>query len=128
MEKDKAWIKTLVGYSAYFVAPLTSCLCQLYEEKYMKKYNLPPLLVVGISGVYSCAAMSAALWPLYLVRVGGGLGNGPEGRLEDVGEAVTSLVNGNSWLVSFTLLTMVMEVGYDVAATTVKKRLSSTTR
>ena len=94
----------------------------------MKKYNLPPLLVVGLRGLYSFITMSAALWPLYLVRVGGGLGNGPEGRLEDVGEAVTSLVNGHSWLVSFTLLTVVTEVGYDVAATTVKKRLSSTTR
>ena len=94
----------------------------------MKKYNLPPLLVVGISGVYSSIAMSAALWPLYLVRVGGGLGNGPEGRLEDVGEAVTSLVNGNSWLVSFALLTVVAGLARDVAGTTVKKRLSSTTR
>ena len=78
--------------------------CQnVYEEKYIDKYDLHPLMVVGyegrvqnlniwifytdlfISGVFGVLFLSVALWPMYFITVPkngilGGISLGPNGR------------------------------------------------
>ena len=75
--------------------------CQnVYEEKYIDKYDLHPLMVVGYSpgfknfnilhwlmvlGVFGVLFLSVVLWPMYFITVPkngilGGISLGPNGR------------------------------------------------
>ena len=58
----------------------------VYEQKYMMKYDLHPLKVVGYEGIFGVLTLSVLLWPMYFVKFGSneglldGIALGPEYR------------------------------------------------
>ena len=59
----------------------------MYEQKYMNKYNLHPLKVVGLEGINGVVTLCVLLWPMYFITfdktgIMKGIALGPEGRSE----------------------------------------------
>ena len=59
----------------------------MYEQKYMNKYNLHPLKVVGLEGISGVLTLCVLLWPMYFITfdktgIMKGIALGPEGRSE----------------------------------------------
>ena len=56
----------------------------VYEEKYISKYNLDPLLVVGTEGVFGLLVISSLQIPMYYIHTQTfQLGYNPTGRMVD---------------------------------------------
>ena len=57
----------------------------MYEQKYMNKYDLHPLKVVGYEGMCGVLTLAVLLWPVYFITfektgIMAGVALGPEGR------------------------------------------------
>lgn len=57
----------------------------MYEQKYMNKYDLHPLKVVGFEGISGVLTLAVLLWPAYFITfdksgILEGVALGPEGR------------------------------------------------
>jgi len=108
--------------------------CQfVYEEKFITKYNLPPLKAVGIEGINGFLTLAVLLWPVYFIKMPaslGGAGLGPEGRFEDTIDAFVQIFDGHNggWLLAWTLGNMCSIAVFNFAGITVTKELSATTR
>jgi len=102
----------------------------VYEEKYLVKYNLPPLKVVGWEGIFGFITMGLLLWPLYFIKVGPPIGTGPDGRFEDAIDGFTQIFGGQPdvWLLMWTLGNMCSIACFNFAGVSVTAELSSTTR
>lgn len=109
--------------------------CQfVYEEKFVTQYDLHPLKVVGIEGMYGVLFLAVALWPAYFITIPksgilGGIALGPEGRFEDAIDAFTMIFDGGqSWLLGWTIGNMFSISVFNYAGITVTKELTATTR
>merc|ERR1719244_1230388 len=109
--------------------------CQfVYEEKFVTQYDLHPLKVVGIEGIYGVLFLAVALWPAYFIKIPksgilGGIALGPEGRFEDAIDAFTMIFDGGqSWLLGWTIGNMFSISVFNYAGISVTKELSATTR
>lgn len=75
--------------------------CQLtYEEKYVKKYNIKPLNVLGLEGTFSLIMLSLMLVGFYYLRVPFEMGQ-LDGQLEDAIDGFIQLSNNPVLLVCF---------------------------
>lgn len=126
---DEALLKP-IGYALIVVGEFFHGLQFVYEEKFLVKYNLPPLKVVGWEGVFGFITMGLLLWPLYFIRVGAPIGSGPDGRFEDAIDGFTQIFGGQPdvWLVMWTLGNMCSIACFNFAGVSVTAELSSTTR
>jgi len=105
----------------------------VYEEKYITKYKLAPLKVVGIEGVCGVLTLAVLLWPAYYIPIPdsmGGAALGPHGRLEDAIDGFVQIFDGDNggWLICWTLGNMCSIAVFNFAGITVTKELSATTR
>jgi len=105
--------------------------CQfVYEEKFITKYDLPPLKAVGIEGINGFLTCAILMLPAYYIKMPDSLGGaalGPEGRLEDILDAFAQMGN-SGWLLLWTLGNMCSIAVFNFAGITVTKELSATTR
>ena len=46
----------------------------VYEEKFITKYNIPPLKVVGWEGIFGFCTLVVLLIPMYFIKVPPGWG------------------------------------------------------
>ena len=75
--------------------------CQLtYEEKYVKKYNIKPLNVLGLEGTFSLIILSLMLVGFYYLKVPFEMGQ-PDGQMEDAIDGFIQIGNNPILLVSF---------------------------
>ena len=75
--------------------------CQLtYEEKYVKKYNINPLNVVGLKGTFSLIILSFMLVGFYYLKVPFEMGQ-LDGQMEDAIDGFIQLGNNPILLVSY---------------------------
>jgi len=105
----------------------------VYEEKFITKYKLAPLKVVGIEGVCGTLTLAVLLWPMYYIPVPQSLGGaslGPYGRLEDAIDGFMQIFDGadGGWLLCWTLGNMCSIAVFNFAGISVTKELSATTR
>jgi len=119
-----------IGYALIIVGEFFHGLQFVYEEKFLVKYNLPPLKVVGWEGTFGFITMGLLLWPLYFIRVGAPIGSGPDGRFEDAIDGFTQIFSGQPdvWLLMWTLGNMCSIACFNFAGVSVTAELSSTTR
>jgi len=108
--------------------------CQfVYEEKFVTKYNLPPMKVVGIEGICGVLTLGMLLWPMYFIKMPTSLPGaalGPEGRLEDAIDGFVQIFDGDNggWLLCWTIGNMCSIAVFNFAGITVTKELNATTR
>jgi len=110
--------------------------CQfVYEEKFITKYKLPPLKVVGIEGVCGFLTLAVLLWPVYFIIMPEslpGVALGPEGRFEDAIDAFVQIFGvddfNGGWLLAWTIGNMCSIAVFNFAGISVTKELSATTR
>lgn len=102
----------------------------VYEEKYLTKYKIPPLMCVGLEGINGVLTLLVLLWPAYFIVIGKPFGLGPENRLEDAIDAFIQIFDGHNggWLLAWTFGNMCSIAVFNFAGITVMRELSATTR
>ena len=60
---------TFIGYFCIILGQMSYASMNVYEEKTVKKYKIPPLKAVGFKGIFGVFSMGLLLWPLYFIRV-----------------------------------------------------------
>jgi len=132
-----------IGAAMVIVGEFFHGLQFVYEQKYMNKYDLHPLKVVGFEGISGVLTLCVLLWPMYFITfdktgIMEGVALGPEGRFEDAIDAFVMIFNGNqghsgplendNWLLGWTLGNMCSIAVFNWAGITVAKELNATTR
>jgi len=105
----------------------------VYEEKFITKYNLAPLKVVGIEGICGVLTLAVLLWPVYFISIPESLGGaslGPDGRFEDAIDGFVQIFDGDNgyWLLIWTIGNMCSIAIFNFAGISVTKELNATTR
>jgi len=102
----------------------------VYEEKFLTKYKLPPLMCVGYEGINGVLTLLVLLWPFYFIIIGKPFGLGPENRLEDAIDGFYQIFNAHNggWLLGWTFGNMCSIALFNFAGITVMRELSATTR
>jgi len=101
----------------------------VYEEKFIKKYNVPALKAVGWEGTFGFLTLSTLLIPFYFIPVGGFFGDqiNPRHVLEDAWDGLCQLSN-NPQLAGAFSLTVISIAFFNFAGISVTKEMSATTR
>lgn len=63
----------------------------VYEQKYVIQYNIPPLLAVGLEGLFGAIILSLLLIPFWYIHVPATFSGSPNGRLEDALDAFAQI-------------------------------------
>jgi len=104
----------------------------VYEEKYLTKYNIPPLKVVGLEGLNGALTLFVLLWPMYFIDMGDQFGMGPNNRFEDMIDGLKMIFDvgpdNGGWLLAWTFGNMCSIAIFNFAGISVTKELSATTR
>jgi len=123
---------TLIGIALVLVGEFFHGVQFVYEEKYLTKYRVPPLKVVGLEGINGALTLFVLLWPMYFIDVGDQFGLGPENRFEDMIDGLKMIFGGGSdnggWLLAWTCGNMISIALFNFAGITVMKELTATTR
>ncbi|XP_042860161.1 LOW QUALITY PROTEIN: solute carrier family 35 member F6-like [Penaeus japonicus] len=116
----------ITGDLLIVMAQIVTATQMVVEEKFLTKYRVPPLLVVGWEGLFGFLTLSILLVPMYYIP--GGMFSGNErGVMEDAIDAFVQLGNNGTLLLAF-LLNVFSIAFFNFAGVSVTKELSATTR
>jgi len=129
-EEMSAAVKLLVGIALVIVAEFFHGVQFVYESKYLTKYNLPPLKVVGLEGINGALTLCVLLWPAYFLQDIPYFGVGPNKSIEDMLDGLHQIFAGDNggWTICWTLGNMCSIAVFNYAGITVMKELTATTR
>src|SRR5688572_19189972 len=65
------------------LAEIVAASHSVLEQRYVRKYNIHPLLAVGLEGLFGIIMIGTMLYPLYRIQTNLALSEDPEGRLEN---------------------------------------------
>ncbi|CAF0855605.1 unnamed protein product [Adineta steineri] len=116
----------LLGIGLILLAMMFTSLQVVYEERYINKYNIPPLQAVGWEGIFGFFTLGFLLIPCYFIRMPGSF-TGPDRRLEDVPSAFCQMWN-NYIIIIATIGNGFLIAVFSFAGISITKELSSTTR
>ncbi|XP_063546727.1 solute carrier family 35 member F6 [Cydia strobilella] len=105
---------------------ITSCQ-MVYEEKYVRGLNIPPLQAVGWEGVFGFSTLSALLVVFYWTPAPPHFGHNARGTVEDAIDGLVQIGNNPVLLVAV-LGTIVSIAFFNFAGISVTKEMSATTR
>ncbi|XP_071454976.1 solute carrier family 35 member F6 [Hetaerina americana] len=117
----------ITGDELIILAQIITASQMVYEEKYVSKYNVPPLQAVGWEGVFGFLVLSLLQIPFYYIYVGEPFSGNPRGVLEDVIDGFVQLSN-NPLLVCAFVGTIISIAFFNFAGISVTKEISATTR
>ncbi|CAF1118234.1 unnamed protein product [Adineta steineri] len=119
-------MEKIAGDALILVAMLFTSFQVVYEERFVRKHNIPPLQVVGWEGTFGFCTLGLLLIPFYFIIVPTS-NSGPDHRLEDVPTAFCQM--GGNWVIILATLGNVFSIAFfNFAGISVTKELSSTTR
>jgi len=127
-EGDTFDTNAVIGDIIIVCAQLIAACQFVWEEKYIAKYNVHPLKVVGSEGIFGFLTLAALQYPLYLIQIDGlEIGNNPDGRLEDAGDAFAQM-NNEPRLYGILSLTVISIAFFNFSGVSITKYMSATTR
>jgi len=129
-EEISAAVRLLVGIALVVVAEFFHGVQFVYEAKYLTKYNIPPLKVVGLEGINGALTLCVLLWPAYFLQDIPYFGVGPNKSIEDMLDGLHQIFAGDNggWTICWTLGNMCSIAVFNYAGITVMKELTATTR
>jgi len=129
-EEMSAAVRLLVGIALVVVAEFFHGVQFVYEAKYLTKYNIPPLKVVGLEGINGALTLCVLLWPAYFLQDIPYFGVGPHKSIEDMLDGLHQIFAGDNggWTICWTLGNMCSIAVFNYAGITVMKELTATTR
>ncbi|CAF1008858.1 unnamed protein product [Adineta steineri] len=116
----------VLGIGLILLAMMFTSLQVVYEERYINKYNIPPLQAVGWEGIFGFFTFGFLLIPFYFIRMPGSF-TGPDRRLKDVPSAFCQMWN-NYIIIIATIGNGFSIAVFSFAGISITKELSSTTR
>lgn len=127
-DEDSGMSKAVIGDIIIVCAQVVAACQFVYEEKYIAKYNVHPLKVVGSEGVFGFIALVLAQIPLYFIIIDGfEIGYNPDHRLEDPIDAFTQM-NNEPRLYGILSLTCLSIAFFNFSGVSITKYMSATTR
>lgn len=109
------------------IASVVVSVQMVYEQKFVTKYNVHPLLAVGLEGMFGTILLSLLLIPMYFIRVPAPFTEDPAGRLENVLDAFDQ-IRANLVILVALGGTIVSIAFFNFAGISVTKELNATTR
>ncbi|CAF1202617.1 unnamed protein product [Rotaria sp. Silwood1] len=116
----------IAGDALILVGMLFTSFQVVYEERFIGKYNIPPLQAVGWEGIFGFCTLGLLLIPFYFIIVPTS-NTGPDHRLEDIPSAFCQM-RGN-WIIILATIGNILSIAFfNFAGISVTKELSATTR
>jgi len=109
------------------IASVIVSIQMVYEQKFVTKYNVPPLLAVGLEGMFGTILLSLLLIPMYFITVPKPFSQDPEHRLENVLDAFKQ-IDANPLILVALGGTIVSIAFFNFAGISVTKEINATTR
>ncbi|CAF0843691.1 unnamed protein product [Rotaria sp. Silwood1] len=125
-EGNHTGIQKLLGIFLIILAMIFTSLQVVYEERFIGKYNIPPLQAVGWEGIFGFCTLGLLLIPFNFIRMKGS-NSGPDHRLEDLPSAFCQMAD-NYKIIIATVGNILSIAFFNFAGISVTKELSSTTR
>ncbi|CDW56819.1 transmembrane protein C2orf18 [Trichuris trichiura] len=125
---DSADPKRMIsGDLLILIAQIIIALQMVYEQRFVNKYNVPPLLVVGLEGLFGCILMTIICVCFYFVKAQPPFTIDPEMRLENVLFAFRQ-ISANS-LILLPILGLIVSIAFfNFAGISVTKEIDAPTR
>lgn len=117
----------ITGDLLIVMAQIVVAIQVVVEQKILKKYDVPPLLAVGLEGLFGMTVLTVLLVPMYFIHVPETFSKNPYGRLEDVFDAMQELKDNPEIALALSV-TIVSIAFFNYFGITVTKELSATTR
>jgi len=116
----------IAGDALILIGMLFTSFQMVYEERFIGKYNIPPLQAVGWEGIFGFCTLGLLLIPFYFIIVPTSNAS-PDHRLEDVFSAFCQM--RDNWIIILATLGNIFSIAFfNFAGISVTKELSATTR
>uniref|UniRef100_A0A914E0U5 Sugar phosphate transporter domain-containing protein n=1 Tax=Acrobeloides nanus TaxID=290746 RepID=A0A914E0U5_9BILA len=117
----------ITGNLLIIMAQIIVAIQMVTEQKFLLQYDVPPLLAVGLEGLFGLTILSILMVPMYFIHVPATFSKNPFHRLEDIIYAFQEMREKPIVVVAL-MLTVVSIAFFNFAGVTVTKRLSATSR
>uniref|UniRef100_A0A0N5ADW8 Solute carrier family 35 member F6 n=1 Tax=Syphacia muris TaxID=451379 RepID=A0A0N5ADW8_9BILA len=117
----------ITGDLLIVMAQIATAVQVVVEQKVLKEYDVPPLLAVGLEGLFGMTVLTFLLIPMFYIHVPSTFSKNPYHRLEDIFDAFREL-RDNPMIGVALGLTIVSIAFFNFFGITVTKELSATTR
>jgi len=117
----------ITGDLLIIMAQIIVAIQMVTEQMFLERYDVPPLLAVGLEGLFGMIVLSVLMIPMYFIHVPETFSNDPEHRLENVILAFKQIADQPIILMAL-FCTIVSIAFFNFAGVSVTKRLSATTR
>ncbi|XP_064642888.1 solute carrier family 35 member F6-like isoform X2 [Lineus longissimus] len=116
----------IAGDEIIVLAQVISAAQMVYEEKFVSKYEVPPLQAVGLEGLFGFLTLAVLQVPFYFINAGS-FSKLPEHRLEDALDGFVQL--SNSWIICLATVGNIVSIAFfNFAGIGVTKEMSAMTR
>jgi len=117
----------ILGDSLIVCAQIMTAAQMVFEEKYVSKYNVAALQVVGWEGIFGFSVLALLCIPFYFIKVGPPISGNQDGTIEDAPDAFIQM--GNNWQIILAIVGNSLSIAFfNFSGVSVTKEMSATTR
>ncbi|CAD5233596.1 unnamed protein product [Bursaphelenchus xylophilus] len=117
----------IIGDLLIVIAQILHAVQAVLEQQILHKYDVAPLLAVGLEGAFGFIILSAMMVPMYFITVPKTFSHNPHQRLEDMFFALKQ-ISEEPWI-AVGLLGLIISIGFfNFASISTTKRMNATTR
>ncbi|KAI6194195.1 UAA transporter family protein [Aphelenchoides besseyi] len=117
----------ITGDLLIIMAQIIGAVQMVTEQMFLERYDVPPLLAVGLEGLFGMVILSFLMIPMYWIRVPEAFSTDPEHRMENVIDAFKEI--GENPMIAVALMGTIVSIAFfNFAGVSVTKRLSATSR
>lgn len=113
----------ITGDLLIIMAQIIVAIQMVTEQVFLERYDVPPLLAVGLEGLFGMVVLSFAMIPMYFIRVPSPFSDDPDHRLENVFLAFRQI--HKEPMIGMALMCTIISIAFfNFAGVSVTKRLS----